>query len=271
MQTQIQNQTVEREAGTDVRILSWNILSEELTPDAPGIEARMDGICNTILQYLPDAGGIQEISERAYALFAERLGDLYEFVNPKTKEGNFSFTGIAYNKRKYRLLEGDIINYELGNRRIRIVTWIRLQEREGGEREWILLSTHWDRHACNRCPQAEYMGKLVSGLEQRYGLPVICTGDFNARESSNAFQIFLRTSGQDDAKYTCPEPVNNCFTGHDVGVFEPQYEGVESIDHITVTKGTRVLHYETVINGEVVSLSDHFPLYADLKFGPETV
>ena len=72
MQPQIDLHTVEREPGTDARILSWNILSEELTPDAPAIDRRIDGICEVILQYLPDAAGIQEISETAYALFADR-------------------------------------------------------------------------------------------------------------------------------------------------------------------------------------------------------
>ena len=44
MQPQIDLHTVEREPGTDARILSWNILSEELTPDAPAIDRRIDGI-----------------------------------------------------------------------------------------------------------------------------------------------------------------------------------------------------------------------------------
>ena len=269
MQPQIDLHTVEREPGTDARILSWNILSEELTPDAPAIDERIDGICEVILQYLPDAAGIQEISETAYALFADRIGEIYPFVNPKTKEGNYSFTGVTYNQKKYRLLESDIQNYSQGNRRIRIATWIYLEERATGRR-FVLLSTHWDRHACNRPMQAEYMGNLVLSLERRFGVPVICTGDFNARENSGAFRIFMDISHHGEAKYLCAHPVNNCFTGHEVGSFAPQYEGEESIDHITVTSGVSVLHYETVINDETVRLSDHFPLYTDLKFGADS-
>lgn len=265
MQSQIKPQIVEREEGSDVRIFTWNILSEELTPEAPAIDERIEGICEVLLQYMPDAAGVQEISESAYTLFEQRIGDTYEFVNPKTKEGSYSFTGIAYNRQVYRLLDSDILNYPLGNRRIRIATWIHVEERESGRR-FVLVSTHWDVHACNRVTQAECMGRLVQELEQRFGVPVICTGDFNARENSTAFRTFIETSGQGEAKYLCREPVNNCFTGHSVGCFEPQYEGEESIDHITITKGTDVLHYETVINSAVVSLSDHFPLYADLKF-----
>ena len=88
-------QTINRPTGTDFRIMSWNILSEELTPWAPPIEDRIDGIREIVLQYAPDAAGVQEISETGYALLNEHLGSFYEFVNPITKEGNYSFTGIV--------------------------------------------------------------------------------------------------------------------------------------------------------------------------------
>ena len=267
MQAQIISAPIGRTPGTDIRIFSWNILSEELTPDAPAIATRIGGICNILLQYLPDAAGIQEISESAYALFAEQIGNRYEFVNPKTQEGNFSFTGIAYNRDRCRLLESDIQNYPQGNRRIRLASWIYLEKKESGLR-FVLLSTHWDRHACNRPMQAEYMGEMVRRLEERFGVPVICTGDFNARENSAAFRTFMNISHHGEAKYLCAQPVNKCFTGHNVGSFTPQFEGEESIDHITVTPGVSVLHYETVINDKTVWLSDHFPLYADLCLAP---
>ncbi|MBQ7346406.1 MAG: endonuclease/exonuclease/phosphatase family protein [Clostridia bacterium] len=265
MQTQTDLQVVKRKEGTVARIMSWNILSEELSPGVPSIADRIDGVCETLLQYLPDAVGIQEISESAYGMFDERIGDIYEFVNPKTKEGSFSFTTVAYNKQKYRLINSDIVNYSLGNRRIRVMDWILLEEISAGVR-FILLSTHWDVHAKNRCPQAEEMGRLVKELEQTYGAPVICTGDFNAKDSSNAYRLFIETSEHDDAKLTAPGPLNTRFTCHPVGSFTPYEQTDESIDHITVTKGVTVLHHEIVTDGDVVNRSDHYPLYVDLEF-----
>ncbi len=255
---------IARKEGTELRILTWNILSEELTPDAPQIEKRIDGICAYILRYLPDAAGIQEISESAYAMLAERIGDVYEFVNLRTKADDHNFTGVAYNKRKYRLLESDVVNYEIGNPRIRLMNILHLEELEG-DRRFVLLSTHWDRQAFKRTPHAEQMAEKVLELERLHGVPVICVGDYNARESTAAYRIFMRKSGQVDAKQICAEAVNLCFTGHEVGSTQPLYEGEESIDHVTLTKGVCVLHYEAVINEEVAQLSDHFPVYVDLK------
>ena len=258
------SETIKRHDGTQLRVMSWNILSEELTPSAPPIGERIDMICDVIMRYRPELAGIQEISESAYGLIAERIGDVYELVNPKTKEDLFTFTGVAYDKTKYKLLESDIENYELGNRRIRVMNWIYVEEIATGRRV-VLMSTHWDRHACNRVPDAEQMGARVKELEARYGCPVICTGDYNARESSAAYQKFMALSGYGDAKYLCDEPINNVFTGHPVGDFTPEFEGTECIDHIIMSDSYEVLHYEAVRNKDVIDVSDHLPLYVDLK------
>lgn len=257
-------QEIARHEQTDIRVMSWNILSEELTPTAPPIEDRIDAICEVIMSYRPDMAGIQEISEKTYQLLAERIGDTYDFINPRTHEGLFSFTGITYDKTKYRLLESNIENYELGNRRIRLMNWIYVEEISSGRRV-VLMSTHWDRHACNRVPDAEQMGKRVKELEQKYSCPVICTGDYNAKESTAAYQTFMKLSEYGDAKYLCENPINNVFTGHAVGDFTPEYEGTECIDHIIMSDSYEVLHYEAVCNKKVIDVSDHLPIYVDLK------
>ncbi len=254
-----------RENQTELRIMTWNILSEELTPEAQPIKDRIEIITDVIRDCAPDAAGIQEISESCYGLLSDMLGDTYTFVNPMTHAGNYSFTGIMYNHTKYELLDTDIHVYPWGNKRIRIANWIHLKEKEG-EREFVLVSTHWDVHACNRVPQAEYMAGIVRALKAKFACSVITTGDFNAKEDSNAFKTFIRSSGHKETKYACDEAINNCFTGHNVGIFEPQQEGTLSIDHITTTPDMSVLHYETLVNEDIVNVSDHYPIYVDLKF-----
>ncbi len=256
--------TPEREANTDIRIMTWNILSEELTPEATPIGDRISDIVEVIRACAPDAAGVQEISETGYGLFAELLGDTYTFVNPKTRAGDYSFTGIMYNHVKYELLDTDIHVYPWGNKRIRIANWIHIKDRES-DFHFVLVSTHWDVHACNRVPQAECMAGLVRALKAKFECPVICTGDFNAKEDSNAFKTFIRVSGHKETKYECKEAINSCFTGHDLGVMEPQQEGTISIDHITTVPKIEVLHYETLVNPKIVDCSDHYPIYVDLK------
>ncbi len=261
---QIIHQTIPLAAGTDVRILSWNILSEELSPIAPDIRERIDRIAGTVRALAPDAMGIQEISESGYALFAEKLPE-YVFTNPKTAAGEYSFTGVAYRRDRYLLTASGIENFDRGNARIRLMNWIHLEAVEG-DRKFTLVSTHWDRHARNRPADSDQMARYVLLLTARFGDPVICTGDFNTRENAEIFQSFLSVSGQRDAKYLAPSVVNLCFTGHPVGSFVPESEEETSIDHITVADGIRVLQYEQMINQTVVDVSDHFPVCADLRF-----
>ncbi len=255
---------MERTTGTEIRILTWNILSEELTPSATHISKRMPGISEFIMNNHPDAAGIQEISEEGYELFEKYLGEDYELVNHKTKAGNFSFTGVMYNKKKYRLIDSDIENYELGNIRIRLMNWIYIENIETGYR-FVLLSTHWDRHACNRVAQAEHMARTVKSLEEKYDCGVIAVGDYNALEESAAFHAFMRNSGYKDGKYVANTLVNNCFTGHDLGDPNPQQMGTLSIDHITMNDRFDVLRYENCFSSEIIDLSDHLPVYVDLK------
>ena len=258
-------QIVPRAVGSNLRILSWNILSEELTPGVPAIGERIDTVCGLLREYRPEAAGIQEISEDGYRLFEEKISDTYTFVNPKTPAGNYSFTGIAYDHTVCRLLDSGIEVFPCGNIRIRIMNWVHLERIDDGVR-FVLLSTHWDRHACNRPEQAALMAVRVKELERRFAdSPVISCGDFNARENSMAFHIFLQASGYREAKYLAAEPINNLFSGHNICDPNPQEDGNLSIDHIIVPDGTEVEHYEMLMRDDVICASDHYPVYADLK------
>ena len=40
----------------------------------------------------------------------------------------------------------------------------------------------------------------------------------------------------------------------------------EAIDHIYVSDNAEILYYDTVVDKEALSASDHCPIYSDLKF-----
>ncbi len=255
---------MERKSDVDVRILSWNILAEILSPGALPISDRMPKIAEFILENYPDAAGIQEISEEGYELFNHYIGEDYEFVNSKTKAGNLSFTGVMYNKKKYRLLDSDIQNYNRGNVKIRIANWIYIENIATGYR-FILLSTHWDRRECHRLSHAEEMADIVKSLEEKYKCGIVAVGDYNALEDSEEYKVFIKNSGFKDAKYTANEVVNNCYTYHELGNPTPTQEGTLSVDHVTLNDAFDVLHYENCISEDIINLSDHLPVYVDLK------
>ncbi len=255
----------ERADGADLRILSWNILSEELSPNAETIDSRVDGIAEFIRSVAPDAAGIQEISQTGYALLKERLGDTYTFVNEKNSEGKYSYTGIMYDHVQWELCDdGTELLSDGRNHRIRLNNWIYLKNRQTGEC-FALVSTHWETKASLRLSGAKETAALVKELETVYSCPVITTGDFNAKEGSHAFNTFINDSEQQEAKYVSAKAWNIGFSGHNVDVCYPQQDVRYAIDHITTTKTVESLYYEMVINEAVASCSDHFPIYTDLK------
>ncbi len=257
--------TKDRAEGTDLRVLSWNILSQELTDTATTDASRADGIAEVISALAPDVMGVQEISATSYDLLEQKLGDRYTFVNKKNSGGAYSYTGILYDHTKWELLHSGIEQLAEGrNARIRLMNWIHLKNKESGETV-VVMSAHWETKASLRTAGAEDMASRVKELETAYSCPVIAMGDFNAQEDSSAHKTYMTESGQQLVKAVSAKAWNLGFTGHNLGICYPQKHVPYSIDHITSTDTVTALYYETVINETVAALSDHFPIYADLQ------
>ncbi len=255
----------ERATGADFRILSWNILSQELTSTATADVSRTSDIAFLIQALAPDAIGLQEISESAYASLETKLGSKYTFVNKTNSAGNYSYTGIMYNHENWECLHDGIEQINSGrNARIRLMNWIHIRNRTT-EAEVVVMSLHWETKASLRTAGAEHTASRVKELATTYGCPVIVTGDFNAKEGSSAYETYIDQSGHTEPKYTSPKSWNIGFTGHNPGVCYPSQCVPSSIDHITTTADVTPLYYETIINEYVAPVSDHFPIYADLK------
>lgn len=241
-----------RHDGTDVRIMSYNILSEELSPDKADFEVRAELVLSTVLNYAPDVVGIQEVSEGAYEIMEKYVGEKYAFPLKKTPTGAYSYTSLMYNKETVNYIEGDNYVYSVGNKRIRIISWGLFEMKSSGQR-FIAVSTHWDIVLDNRPIQAAEMTTFVNNLVEKYKCPVFTTGDFNTLDSVPYYQTYLERTNQGDARYKADT----------VGA---QASG-DVIDHITFsTDNAYALFYKHVITELSAKASDHNPVYADFKF-----
>ncbi len=235
----------------DIRIMSYNVLSKELSNTAAEFEERKDLIGTTILNYMPDVIGVQEVDEGAYATLEQALGDTYAFTIKKTPLGEYSFTSIMYNKNTVNYIEGNNMIYALGNKRIRLISWGVFEHKSTGER-FIMVSTHWDIVKENRQPQAEEMTRVVNELRAKYNLPIITTGDFNSPESTTYYKQYLKDTQQTEARYSA-EKIGHASTA-------------EVIDHITSTLDVKPLFFKLLDTELTKKASDHNPIYADYKF-----
>ncbi len=241
----------ERLEDAELRIMSYNVLSKELTDTAAEFDARKDLIGTTILYYMPDVIGVQEVDAGAYATLEADLGSTYAFTNKKTPAGLYSYTSILYNKNTVKYLEGDNILYSLGNQRIRLVSWGLFEHKSTGEK-FLMLSTHWDIVQQNRQTDAEEMTQIVKDLREQYKCPVITTGDFNSPESTTYYKQYLKDTEQTEARYAA-EHIGFASSG-------------EVIDHITSDAGVKTVFFKLLKTELTAKASDHDPIYADFKF-----
>ncbi len=233
-----------------LRVMSYNVLSEELTNTAEPFANRSYGVAATIAQYTPDLILMQEVQESAYAKLEELLGDTYAFTEKKTPNGSYSFTTMCYNQKKLTLMNSGNVLYGSGNQRIRLMSWALFRQNSSGK-TFLAISTHWDIVRENRPHQSAEMVDYINRMAERYKCPVIAGGDFNTRESEAHFVSCLEDAKMADAR---TEALKTAAlpTG-------------ETIDHL-ISRGLTVWNYHYLKNRVTEKASDHYPLYVDYLF-----
>lgn len=242
----------EREAEADIRIMSYNILSKELSPDKADFSERAEMVLSTVLAFMPDVVGLQEVSEKAYGIIEQTVGQTYAITEKMTPNGEYSYTSMMYNKNTVRYIEGGNHIYSVGNKRIRIISWGLFEKKESGQR-FVAVSTHWDIVLDHRPQQAAQMTEFVNHLKATYECPIFTTGDFNTLDSVGYYKNYVSETGQTDARYDAAQ--SGIVPTGDV------------IDHITATSADTVtLFYQYIETALSVVASDHNPVIADYKF-----
>ena len=160
------------------------------------------------------------------------------------------------------LIETQSVNYNQGNKRIRLFVW-GLFERNGTGERFIVASTHWGLNDAECSSHAADMTLLVKTLRTKYAVPVITVGDFNTPQDKEYYKSYLKQTGQTDTQNSakrvvlCPDVSKPN---------EPFVHVTELIDHVTCTKDVKALFYKRVINEETHKASDHYPIYVDFAF-----
>ncbi len=252
----------------DLRVMSYNVLSQTLSNGANNYIPRCPMWCAEIVYRNVDIVGMQEVDARAYDLIEDYIGDTYAFVNKKNSDNRHSYTSILYNKNTLTLKESGVINYEeqltpsgasTVNRNIRIIQWGVFEKKGSGER-FIFISTHWNANNYGsegmnvRSGQAAELTAAVNDLVSRYSLPLISTGDFNSVADQDYFAFYLQNTKQNNSRDTA-----------NTVMFDESSDRV--IDHVTYTKeNLEAVFYRRVDTPVTTKASDHDPVYTDFKF-----
>lgn len=256
----------EKYCGADVRLMSYNILSEEWNDRLP-VKGRDFKCSKTILYYLPDVVALEEVSRDWYIALSSLLKDQYEFVTYSNGTGDVDYSTIMYNKKTLRTIEYGVKIFEnCPSSFIRLMTWAMFEKLDTKEK-FIVVCTHWDlpQNIELRTGHANEMCVFVKELYDRFKVNVFCCGDYNTTQLDKQYETFIKISGFLDTANISKVFGNMNKTYHIVGQ-NPESNYLESIDHIFVSPNTTCCYFSAIIDRDVIDTSDHLPIIADLAF-----
>lgn len=139
----------------------------------------------------------------------------------------------------------------------RLASWAQLQDKATGK-AFVVISVHFDHEGVvSRRESAKLLLRKVAELGG--GLPVLCTGDFNAVPESEPIRTML--AGLRDARAvaeTVPYGPVGTFNG-----FKIDAPADDRIDYIFITPGVRIQKYGVLTDSTRGHFpSDHFPVVA---------
>lgn len=272
----------ERAEGATLRVMSFNMLCCDYD-NKPPVEGRDAAAFETILRYLPDVIGIQEIGAEWYDAFEKRLPE-YKIVTlgEKAADGKSVYSTVAYRADTVEVIRHGTQPLKKGDEHIRCLTWALFKDKATGTR-FTVTSTHWSLTQEKREEQAVKCAAATRALGLFFRAPVISTGDFNANDGTVEINKFLQASRLADTKLAAKSRGLACNTYHlgdGTGSSDDHSSGYYalgrasfrtgkintglSIDHIFVSPDIATLYYDTVADSVSLEASDHCPIFADL-------
>lgn len=269
--------------GTDVRIMSANVLGEcYINTKHNGRHAcsaeRAEILANLLVTYTPDLVGVQEMDKNYFKplrLYFDILKEHYGLEYAITLTHHDDKTNdcpIIYRSDKYELdyEKFSPANYDIPARYMTMypcgVASTKFTDKQDPNCQIALISNHWYWEKEDQAPEiprqqidADDLAAETKYLEATYpGVRVFSTGDFNShRFDEKYFKRYLET-----ADAVAAEQIAITNGVHTPALIHMGY----FIDHIVGKKGTfDVLRHAPTKNHSDV-MTDHKPIYADIKF-----
>ncbi len=223
-----------------------------------------------LAKYQPDIIGTQE---GVYAQLRDIAADQpdYEWVGVGRDGGSRGeFMAVYYRRARLEPLEFEhywlsdtpevIGSKSWGNNCVRMVTWVRLRDKQTGH-QFYLLNTHLDHESQNA---REHSATLILERMKRWDakLPVIVTGDFNMAAGHNPVYDQFIAGGLADTwpAASARGPLVASFHG-----YGPTRETDDRIDWILTRGDMKVGPIAILTDREAnESASDHYPVQVEL-------
>lgn len=251
-----------------IRVMSFNIRYGDL--GVLTAEDRYYMIEQTVEQGKPDSLGVQEATPEWMAYLDEALED-YDYVGVGRDNGvdEGEYSAIFYLRDKYTAVDSgtfwlsdtpDEVSKGWGADCYRICTWVILEDNKTGV-QYVHMNAHFDY--ANDDVRYNSADLILEKAKEFGDIPVVYTADMNFSEDSEYFEYMLADGYFVNTK-TIADDTMDYLTYHDR---KPDTHENSKIDFVMVNDEFDAVAYRVVtagIDGKYVS--DHFPVYADIKF-----
>ncbi|MBQ8817613.1 MAG: hypothetical protein IJZ83_03485 [Clostridia bacterium] len=281
--------------GSDVRIMSANVLAyrwgEAKNNNILPVAQRAEIFAGVLLNYLPDAVGVQETDQpwqQALPWYLERMkqkdGIEYTYMFDKLtheEKTMINFSSIVYRSDMYNVDESGYKVFSIWDITPsyfqRVATYIKLTSKTDAEKKFVLVNTHWaheDHATVNAC--AVEQAELVNTLKAKYeGVSVFCTGDYNNLETREWKDTYLNKLVNDINGSIASDVARQkgvlITPGGCRGAADKMSDNIlrdvdnSFIDHIICSGGScDIMRHDTIRANKCNVLSDHSPIYADI-------
>lgn len=255
-----------------IRLMTSNIWGDffgnPVGPRAPLLEKVFE-------RYVPDILGLQEVGKNWWAsTLIDALQKRYTQV-PVETQGKLNCNPIFYDAERFELLECTfhLFHEELDYSKGWNCGVFREKERGG---IFAVYNTHfwWKADLNNDVIRRYNAMETICAMKEtaaKYDCKVFLMGDMNCKCDSLAWN-YVRQQGW-ETSFLCTEQSSPYSSNHhDPKIHEDgsctgsttDEPKEDSIDHIAIPAGVRVLCQHAVIDQEALDSSDHSPVYADV-------
>ncbi len=260
-----------------LHVMSFNIRLNTTSDSLNAWPYRKDKVAQQVLFYQTHLLGVQEALHLQMQDLQQRLPG-YKYVGVGRDDGKEKgeYSAIFYDTSRLQALQSgtfwlsetpEVPGSKSWDAAItRVASWARFRDKKGGK-EFFAMNTHFDH--MGKVARAESARLLLQRMHQMAGtLPVVLTGDFNAKPSEEPIKILTDSTALlqvQDTKALSQMPhygPDGTFNG-----WGPKETDNEPIDFIFIRNGFEVLRHATLSqswNGRFSS--DHFPVFAVLRF-----
>ncbi len=209
------------------------------------------------------------------ALIAERYAEV------PTSAAEKNFTPVFYNKERFAMVYSDWIKYSgLNDLDSKSVTRAVFEEKATGKRVAVFSTHFWwkvgEEHTQWRISNASELKAATEDIIERFGVPVIISGDLNnglgAEQDTRPYKKMMR-DGFTDIRHVA-KVTTDSHTCHAYPEFNENDEYVNgpepnfTLDYIMTygENALKPLSFAVLTETDALNSSDHCPLIGDFEF-----